>query len=74
LRVNELPELPEGQCYQMWADVDGEMLSLGVLPADTTGLIAWNFLADAESLNVTIEPEGGSDHPDVSKLVANVGI
>lgn len=71
LMLESLPSLPEDQCLQMWADVDGEMKSLGVL-SNSTGLMAVPFLANAESLNVTIEPAGGSDHPNVDMLVANV--
>ena len=32
------------------------------------------FLPNAESLNITIEPEGGSEHPTVSRLVASANI
>ena len=74
LQISQLSPLPSNQCYQMWADVDGEMLSLGVIPRDTGQLLSWNFLDNAESLNVTIEPQGGSEHPNVSQLVASVSI
>ena len=75
LRILDLPQLPEKKCFQMWADVHGEMLNLGVLQvADNQALIDLPYLADAESLNVTIEPAGGSDHPTVADLVANVSI
>ncbi len=75
LRVLDLPQLPEKQCFQMWADVHGEMVNLGVIQvADNQALIDFSYLADAESLNVTIEPLGGSDHPNVANLVANVSI
>jgi len=73
LMLEALPLLPEGQCLQMWADVEGEMKSLGVL-SKSTGLMAVPFLANAESLNVTIEPSGGSDHPNVDMLLASVAI
>ncbi|MDX1478748.1 MAG: anti-sigma factor [Saprospiraceae bacterium] len=74
LHVRNLPDLPDRQCYQMWADVDGEMISVGVIPDTDEPLVGITFLENAESLNVTIEPEGGSDHPNVQRLVANVVI
>ena len=70
LSVRNLPDLADNQCFQMWADVDGEMKSLGVIE-QTAGIEFLDYLADAESLNITIEKEGGSDHPDVSRLVAS---
>ena len=70
LQVIEHPELPQSQCLQLWADVHGEMISLGVIP-NQPGLIELDFKVDAESLNITIEPAGGSLSPTVSRLVAS---
>ena len=74
LRILELPVLPPDKCLQMWADVDGEMVNLGILPADQGTWITLPFRPRATSLNVTVEPQGGSDHPTVSDLVANSSI
>jgi anti-sigma-K factor RskA len=68
------PRLPSDQCLQLWADVDGKMVSMGVLPSQSSDLLNMPYMAGAESLNVTIEPIGGSDHPTVSKLIASVTI
>ncbi len=65
-----LPTLGEEETYQMWADVDGEMINMGVLPTDKE-LIALTYIEKAASLNITIEPKGGSEHPTVSRLIAN---
>lgn len=67
----ELPELDENHDYQMWADVEGEMINMGVISKDAK-LLAMNYIDNAESLNVTIEPSGGNDHPTVSRLITNV--
>ena len=72
VKVEQLPELETGKCLQMWADVDGKMISVGILPDQTDSWVELNYLANAESLNITIEPLGGSEHPTVSDLVANV--
>lgn len=58
--------------FQIWADVEGEMINLGLLKlgnANTLQPIA--FLRQAESLNITLEPLGGSAHPHVEDLLAS---
>ncbi len=65
-----LPSLSEDETYQMWADVDGEMISMGLVPTDQD-LVALAYIDRAESLNITIEPKGGSDHPTVERLISN---
>ncbi|TBN06617.1 hypothetical protein EYD45_01660 [Hyunsoonleella flava] len=67
----DLPKLDNAHNYQMWADVDGEMINMGVIKKDGP-LLAMNYIEDAASLNITIEPAGGSDHPTVSRLITNV--
>jgi anti-sigma-K factor RskA len=68
-----LPKLSDDKTYQLWADVEGEMIDMGLLPADRD-LVSLNYIDKAESLNITIEPAGGSEHPTVENLVANVFI
>ncbi len=70
LNIAELPKLPDGHCLQIWADVHGEMVNLGVLPEESI-VIELPYKLDAESLNITVEPLGGSEHPTVSRLVAS---
>jgi len=76
MRVVELPSIRENQTYQLWADVHGEMLSLGTFDASTAIIdpVEMNFLAEAESLNITIEPLGGSEHPTIATLTASKAI
>ena len=68
LRVLDLPAIKADQTYQLWADVEGQMLSLGTFDAGEaiTDGVEMGYLAEAESLNITIEPEGGSEHPTAS--------
>jgi len=49
------------------------MIDMGVIPKNSD-MVAMTYIADAESLNITIEPAGGSDHPTVSKLISFVSI
>ena len=66
-----LPRLPEDQQYQVWVDVAGKMISIGLIQQDLAKYQDLVFLENATSLNVTIEPKGGSKEPTVSKLVAS---
>ena len=74
LNLDNLPTPPDKHCIQLWADVDGKMVNLGILPINESGMMALPFKVAATSLNVTIEPEGGSDHPTVSRIVASVPV
>ena len=71
LNPQKLPELLEDKTYQMWADVQGEMISMGVIDKKKE-VIVLEYIPAATSLNITIEPSGGSDHATVEQLVANV--
>lgn len=71
INTKELPKLDAEHDYQMWADVDGVMIDMGVINKEAD-LLAMNYIDNAESLNITIEPAGGNDHPTVSRLVTNI--
>ncbi len=71
INTERLPKLDAEHDYQMWADVEGEMINMGVIGKDQN-LMAMRYIDHAESLNITIEPAGGNDHPTVVQLVTNV--
>lgn len=71
LNCKGLSELSDDQTYQMWADVEGEMINMGVIPKGVD-MVELNYIDYAESLNITIEPDGGNDHPTVERLITNV--
>lgn len=71
LDPTDLPALKPDEQYQVWADVHGEMISIGLIPPGSRAVLELDYLAEAESINVTVEPVGGSEHPNVSKLVVN---
>merc|ERR1712227_91362 len=58
INVSHLPQLPEEQCYQMWAEVNGEMVNLGVIKQfdDKEKLLALPY-ADQAVGYITIEPK-----------------
>lgn len=67
----EMPAIPEDKQYQIWADVHGEMINLGLLTAQKKQFQDILFIKDANSLNITLEPKGGSQHPTVNLLMVN---
>ncbi len=68
LKLENLPAPPAGKTYQIWADINNEMVDMGVINYDDKKMISIPHMANAASLNITLEKEGGSDHPDVSQL------
>lgn len=71
VNLGNLPAPPSGKQYQIWADVDHVMISVGLLNNNQASLQEIEFLADAESLNITIEPKGGSAKPTVEQLIVS---
>lgn len=71
INTKNLPELDASHDYQMWADVEGVMIDMGIIDKRKE-MLAMTYINHAESLNITIEEAGGSDHPNVSKLVTNI--
>ena len=69
-----LKPLSSKEQYQIWADVDGKMLSVGLISENLEKYQELKYLPNATSLNITIEPQGGSAEPTVSRLVANHSI
>jgi anti-sigma-K factor RskA len=73
INVSKLPNLPEDQCFQMWAEVNGEMVNLGVLKETRSqdNLMAIPY-GDKAIGYITIEPLGGNETPTVENIVANI--
>jgi hypothetical protein len=73
INVKKLPNLPENQSFQMWAEVNGEMINLGIID-ETAGkekLLALPYGDKAVSY-ITIEPKGGNNTPTVENIVAKI--
>ena len=74
INTERLPDLDDEHDYQMWADVEGEMINAGIFNGNSFDLQQIKYIAEAESLNITLEPEGGSEHPTVELLQANAKV
>jgi len=70
--VITLPQLPEEQCYQIWAEVQDKMVSLGILSEADRQLKTIPYTEDALGLNITIEPKGGNTNATLDNLVAEI--
>jgi anti-sigma-K factor RskA len=73
INVKNLPHLPEDQCFQLWAEVNGEMVNLGIIEevTDKEKLFALPYGEKAVGY-ITIEPKGGNLNPTVDNIVANI--
>lgn len=72
--IEGLAPITSSESYQIWADVNGEMISIGLLEQQTNRFVALQYVDKAESLNITIEPKGGSTHPTISRLVMSAKV
>nr|WP_299175547.1 anti-sigma factor [uncultured Allomuricauda sp.] len=73
INVSNVPDLPENKCFQMWAEVNGELVNLGVIKNfdEKDKLLALPYAENAIGY-ITIEPEGGNTSPTVKNIVANI--
>ena len=65
IETAKMPPPPDGMVYQLWLEQPTSgMVSAGVMPvkADQTVVLEGDA-ATANAAGITIEPEGGSDHP-----------
>lgn len=72
--VVSLPQLPKEQCYQIWAELQGKMVSLGILSETDRQLRAIPYTEDALGLNITIEPKGGNTVASMENSVAEINL
>ena len=72
--VVSLPQLPEEQCYQIWAELQGKMVSLGILSEADRQLKTLPYTQDALALKITIEPKGGNTIASVENSVAQISL
>ena len=66
---DSLPLLPSGQTYQLWALLDNEPVSVGLLGADPD-LERFHVDGPVRGLMISREPAGGVDQPTSVALVA----
>lgn len=72
IEVVSLPQLPEEQCYQMWAQMQDRMINLGILNEADRDLKSIPYTENALGFNITIEPKGGNETATIENSVANI--
>lgn len=72
IEVVSLPQLPEEQCYQMWAQLQDKMVNLGILDPASRDLKSIPYTENALAFEITIEPKGGNETATVENSVANI--
>ena len=70
--VVSLPELPQEQCFQIWAELNGKMVNLGILDETDRQLKSIPYTENALGLNITIEPKGGNTNASLENSVAEI--
>jgi len=71
LDVQQLPALPAGKQYQLWALDKGKPVDAGVLAATTAAgdsLQQMKDIASAQAFAMTVEPTGGSAGPTMNTM------
>ena len=72
--VVSLPELPKEHCYQIWAELNGKMVNLGILDETDRQLKSIPYTENALGLNITIEPKGGNTNASLENSVAEISL
>ena len=73
INVQNLPQLTADKCYQIWTEVNGGLVSLGVLKnlEDPKKMLRMPYAENALSF-ITIEDEGGNFTPNLIDQVAKI--
>ena len=72
--VVSLPQLPEEQCYQIWAQMQDKMVSLGILSETDKELRQIPYTENALGLSITIENKGGNLTGSKENSVAEIAL
>jgi hypothetical protein len=72
LLMSGLPQLAEGETYELWVERDGRVIGVGTFTPDREGLAALAIdasVAGVRQAMITIEPEGGSTQPNADDVI-----
>jgi anti-sigma-K factor RskA len=70
ININELPAPPSDKQYQLWAIVDGNPVSAGMveMQQNNKSLQKMSGIDHAQAFAITLEKKGGSSKPDLNSL------
>jgi anti-sigma-K factor RskA len=72
--VVSLPQLPEDQTYQLWAQMQDRMISLGILDASQKNLQSVPYVKDALALSITIQDKDRLNRTTADSAVAEIDL
>ncbi|WP_431137329.1 anti-sigma factor domain-containing protein [Psychroserpens mesophilus] len=72
--VVSLPQLPEDQTYQLWAEMQDRMINLGILDASQKNLQSIPYVKDALALSITIQDKDRLDRTEADSAVAEIDL
>ncbi|HSX67920.1 anti-sigma factor [Nocardioides sp.] len=69
LKADDMPAPPEGKVYELWLQVDGEMVPAGLIDASgDQELVLTGDASQATAAGITVEPDGGSPQPTTTPI------
>jgi anti-sigma-K factor RskA len=72
--VVSLPQLPEDQTYQLWAEMQDRMINLGILDASEKKLQSFPYVKDALALSITIQDKDRLNRTEADSAVAEIDL
>lgn len=72
--VVSLPQLPEDQTYQLWAEMQDRMVNLGILDASQRKLQSVPYVKDALALSITIGPKERLNTISADSAIAQIDL
>lgn len=65
IRTQDMASAPDGQTYQLWLQQHGEMIPAGLMEGGDQEIVLDGDAATASAAGVTVEPDGGSERPNL---------
>jgi anti-sigma-K factor RskA len=69
ITTDDMAPAPSGKVFELWLQVDGEMVPAGLMPpGEDTQMVLEGDATTATAVGITVEPEGGSDQPTTEPI------
>lgn len=69
ITTDDMAPAPSGKVFELWLQVDGEMVPAGLMPpGEDTQMVLEGDATTATAVGITVEPEGGSDQPTTDPI------
>jgi anti-sigma factor RsiW len=73
LVTDDMPPPPEGKVYALWLDHEGiGMVAAGLMDSGQREVVLEGDPATAVGFGITVEPDGGSESPDLDAVVTTM--